>query len=128
MKYPTALDGPGIFNLERVRLFFKKMNLPLFKVIIKQDYFELYDLRLSDNQRFANFVQQSKLCPVIGAVNPQSGHAMVVDSAIPHGNTWYFQCKNTYKGDPLVYVGHQNLPFIEYKPDDAIIISFERTP
>lgn len=128
MAFSTALDGPGVFNLERIQLFFKKMKLPLSKVIIKHDYFELYHPSLSDNQRFADFVRQSKLCPVIGAVNSQSGHGMVVDSAIPHGNTWYFQCKNTYKDDPLVFVGHQNLPFIQYKPEDAIIISFDRTP
>ena len=101
MAYSTALDGPGIFNLERVQLFFIKMRLDLSKVIIKQDYFELYDPGLSDNQRFADFVRQSKLCPVIGAVkynpaiNDWDSHAMVVDKAMSHGTEWYFQCKNS---------------------------------
>ena len=128
MAYSAALDGPGIFNLERIQLFFKKMKLPLSKVIIKQDYFELYDPSLSDNQRFADFVRQSKLCPVIGAVNPTSSHAMVVDKAMQHGTGWYFQCKNSYKANPQVFVGHQNLASIEFKPYDAIIISFDKTP
>ena len=52
---------------------------------------------------------------------------MVVDKAIPNGSyTWYFQCKNSYKADPQVMVGHLNM--IEFEPCDAIIISFDRIP
>ena len=60
MAYPTALDGPGILSLERIQLFFEKMKLPLSKVIIEQDYFELYNKSDPDYQRFYNFVTQSK--------------------------------------------------------------------
>ena len=127
MVYSTALDGPGIFNLERVQFFFQKMNLPLSNVIINHDYYKLKDPLSSDNQRFADFVEKSKLCPVIGGLNARSGHAMVVDKAIPHGSECFFQCKNSYKAKPQVFVGHQNLPLIEFKPLDAIIISFDRT-
>ena len=125
MKYSTALDDPGIFNLERVQEFFKKMKLDLSKVIIKQDYFELYNPRSRDYRRFYNFVKNSKLCPVIGANG--SSHAMVVDKAIQYGTDWYFQCKNTYKDNPQVFVGHV-IPFLPVSfTYDAIIISFDRT-
>lgn len=130
MKYSTALDGPGVFSLGQVQLFFKKMKLDLSKVIIKQDYFNLYaDYYQTsiDYRRFYNFVTDSKLCPVIGAND--SSHAMVVDKEIKHdaGYGWYFQCKNTYKDNPQALVGHV-IPFSpEYFPRDAIIISFDRT-
>ena len=134
MAYSTALDGPGVFSLERVQEFFKKMKLPLTKVIVKQDYFDkyLYKKGSSENQRFYNFVTNSKLCPVIGAMRliPKTGnwdcHAMVVDKAIQDGTDWYFQCKNTYKENPRVFVGHASHQSIEWKTYDAIIISFER--
>ena len=51
---------------------------------------------------------------------------MVIDGAEEKDGEWYFQCKNTYKNDPQVFVGHAELHFIEYKPFDAIIISFDR--
>ena len=132
MAYSTALDGPGILSLERVQLFFKKMRLPLSKVIIKQDYFWLYDEYDPDNQRFLDFVNQTKLCPVIAAEDIASGdcHAMVVDKAIQHGSEWYFQCKNTDKTNPQVCVAHMStgLQFLQYIPGDAAIISFDRNP
>ena len=53
-------------------------------------------------------------------------HAMVIDGAEEQDGEWYFQCKNTYKNNPQVFVGHAELHFIEYKPFDAIIISFDR--
>lgn len=130
MAYSTALDGPGIFSLERIQLFFAKMNLLLSKVIIKQDYFDLYDQQ-SDYKRFVDFVRQSKLCPVLGAVKYDpaymewDSHAMVIDKAIPNGTEWHFQCKNSYKANPQVLVGHQQT--FDFKPFDAIIISFDRT-
>ena len=125
MAYSTALDGPGVFSLGQVQLFFKKMNLDLSKVIVNQDYFQLFDPRSPDCRRFYDFVTNSKLCPVIGANG--SSHAMVVDKAIKHGRGWYFQCKNTYKSRPRVLVGHV-IPFSpESFPYDAIIISFDRT-
>ena len=129
MAYSTALDGPGILSLERVQLFFEKMRLPLSKVIIDQEYFELYDPRLNDYHRFHNFVRHTKLCPVIAAIEIASNccHAMVVDKAIQYGTEWYFQCKNTYKANPQVFVGHLSLQSIEFTPFDAIIISFDRT-
>ena len=61
MAFSTALDGPGIFSLEQVQLFFQKMKLPLAKVIIEQDYFDLYDGYHPDYQRFYDFVRQTKL-------------------------------------------------------------------
>ena len=129
MTYPTALDGPGIFSLERVQLFFEKMKLDLSMVIIKQEYFELYTECHTDYQQFYDFVQQTKLCPVIRAEEIASNywHAMVVDKAIQHGSQCYFQCKNTYKAKPQVFVGHLSLPKIEFTPFDAIVISFART-
>ena len=52
---------------------------------------------------------------------------MVVDKAIQYGTGWYFQCKNTYKDNPQVFVGHV-IPFLPVSfPYDAIIISFDRT-
>lgn len=124
MKYSTALDGPGVFSLGQVQLFFKKMNLDLSNVIIKQDYFQLFNPRSNDYRRFYNFVTSTKLCPVIGT--NASSHAMVVDNAIQHGTGWYFQCKNTYKSNPQALVGHI-IPFSpELFPYDAIIISFDR--
>ena len=125
MAYSTVLDGPGVFSLGQVQLFFKKMKLDLSKVIVNQDYFQLFNPRSHDYQRFYDFVTDSKLCPVIGA--NASRHAMVVDKAIQHGTGWYFQCKNTYKDRPKVLVGHV-VPFSpESFPYDAIIISFDRT-
>ena len=132
MKYPTALDGPGLFNLERVQLFFQKMKVDLSKVIINQKYFELNNPQLNAYKQFYAFVQQTKLCPVIAAdhIVTDSCHAMVVDKAIQHGTDWYFQCKNTYKSNPKALVGHINLrswfQSIEYKPYDAICISFDK--
>ena len=128
MAYSTALDGPGIFSLERVQLFFEKMKLDLAKVVIKQDYFELFDESSRDYQRFYNFVIHTKLCPVIAAdhIVTNDCHAMVVDKAIQHGAEWYFQCKNTYKANPQVFVGHASHQSIEFEPYDAIIISFAR--
>ena len=61
MAFPTALDGPGIFSLERIQLFFKKMKISLSKVIIKQDYFDIEFADDSDNQRLFDFVAQTKL-------------------------------------------------------------------
>ena len=101
------------------------MKLDLSKVIIEQDYFQLFNPRSADYRRFYDFVTRTKLCPVIGA--NASSHAMVVDKAIQHGTEWYFQCKNTYKSNPQVMVGHI-VPFPpESFPYDAIIISFDRT-
>ena len=79
MAFSTALDGPGVFSLVQVQEFFKKMGLDLSKVIIKQDYFQLFNPASPDYRRFYDFVTDSKLCPVIGANN--SSHAMVVDKA-----------------------------------------------
>ena len=132
MAYSTALDGPGIFSLERVQLFFKKMKLDLSKVIIKQDHFNLEDPKSRDYRRFYDFVNQSKLCPVIAAdpLHTLCLHAMVVDKAIQYGTEWYFQCKNTYKDTPKVFVAHLSThlkgPLITYKPYEAIIISFDK--
>ena len=93
MAYSTALDGPGILSLERVRLFFEKMKLPISKLVIKQKYFKLFDEHHPDYHAFHNFVTQTKLCPVIAAYEIASGdcHAMVVDTAAQHYFTWYFQ-------------------------------------
>ena len=125
MKHPTALDGPGVFSLGQVLLFFEKMKIDLAKVNIKQDYFQLFNPQSPDYRRFYDFVSASKLCPVIGANG--SSHAMVVDKAIQLGTRWYFRCKNTYKSKPQVLVGHV-IPFSpESFPYDAIIISFDRT-
>ena len=134
MAYSTALDGPGIFSLERIQEFFKKMKIDVSEVEIKHDYFNdnLYTKGTSENQRFYDFVTSSKLCPVIGAmkwipkIKDWASHAMVVDKAIPDGNDWYFQCKNTYKDTPQVFVGHASHKSIEWKTYDAIIISFDR--
>ena len=43
----------------------------------------------------------------------QSSYAMVVDKAVQNGNEWYYQCKNSYKSKPQVFVGHQNLPSVK---------------
>ena len=133
MAYSTALDGPGVFSLGQVQLFFKKMKLDLSKVIIKQDYFDrnLYLKGSRENKKFYDFVTSSKLCPVIGAMkqNPKTKnwitHAMVVDKAIQDGTDWYFQCKNTYKKTPQVFVGNASQKW-PWKTFDAIIISFDR--
>ena len=118
----------GIFSLERIQEFFKEMKLYLAKLVVKQDYFELFDESSRDYQRFYNFVIHSKLCPVIAAdhILNNSCHAMVVDKAIQHGSEWYFQCKNTYKANPQVFVGHASHHSIEFKPYDAIMIYFDR--
>ena len=129
MAYSTALDGPGIFSLERVQLFFKKMKLDLSKVNIKQEHFNLANPKSADYKKFHEFVIQSELCPVIAAdpLHTLCLHAMVVDKVIQHGTEWYFQCKNTYKSNPQVMVGHI-VPFPPKSfPYDAIIISFDRT-
>ena len=134
MAYSTALDGPGVFSLGQVQLFFKKIKLDLSEVEIKQDYFDrnLYRKGSAENQRFHDFVTSSKLCPVIGAmrkipgINEWETHAMVVDKAIPNGSDWYFQCKNTFKSNPQVFVGHASHQSIVWKTYDAIIISFAR--
>ena len=60
MAFPTALDGPGIFSLERVQLFFNKMKLPLSQVVVEQDYFEMEYPDYPDNQRLYDFVNTSK--------------------------------------------------------------------
>ena len=110
------------------------MKIDLFKIEIKHDYFNrnLYRKGTRENQRFYDFVTSSKLCPVIGAMrliprtNEWETHAMVVDKAIQDGTDWYFQCKNTYKKTPQVFVGNASQKW-PWKTYDAIIISFDRT-
>ena len=136
MAYSTALDGLGVLSLGEVQVFFKKMKLDLAKVIIKKDYFVIYDPqrpRTYDYQRFYDFFNDSKLCPVIGAFNKWSkvNHSMVLDQVIQHDNEWYLQCKNTYESNAKAFVGHnfqwgEKLnELIEFRPIDAFIILFD---
>ena len=133
MANETALDGPGVFNLGQVKLFFKKMKIDLSQIEIKQHHFFLLrdyeEIFPQIFQEFYDLVTQTKLCPVIGTQhrhNARTGHAMVVDHVVEHGDKWFLQCKNSYKHNPTVFVGNLDLPKITYRPSEAIILHFER--
>jgi hypothetical protein len=51
MIHETAMDGKGIFNLDIVQKFFKKMKVPLDQIKVKGDFFDFKNLGSVEEKR-----------------------------------------------------------------------------
>ena len=127
MIYKTPIDGIGIFNLGIIQDFFKKMKIPLSKVKVIGEYFDL-DMRFKteferDFPRFHELVTVQGLCPAVGTVK----HSVVIDQYVGLDDSGkpYYRCKNTDKNDRKINVGFSNLPDI-HQIHEAILIQFEK--
>ena len=139
MIYKTPIDGIGIFQLGIIQYFFKKMKVPLTKVKVNGEYFDL-DLRYRETSefdthfpRFHNLIAVQGLCPAVGTeirfdgVSELVPHSVVVDKFVDSGGIGYsyYRCKNTDKNDKKINVGFSNRS--DLNPIyEAILIQFEK--
>ena len=137
MIHKTAIDDMGIFHLGLIQDFFKKMRIPLSKVKVIGEYFDL-DLRYKKEfakyfPRFHKSIVENDLCPVVGtrmhftSHSEPIPHSAVIDSFVASDSKGYpiYRCKNTNKNDRKINVGFSNRSDI-YQMHEAILIQFEK--